>query len=293
MYIQGDFIDEVFCLSTITQGYTNNQGKPYLNVALVNKTGNLDGRYWDMELSGLQVAQGDYARVQGTVKVFNGAVQLNITHLHKVAPVNMVRESRQSLEDLSVRLKVLMDQVPHDSLSGELLERFGSDVGLLEAYCEAPAATSMHHNYKRGLLEHSVSVAEIVSTRLPEDESGIGIAAALLHDIGKIDTYSLAGPAVIMTEAGKMLGHIVLGVMKLQPLLEGFPEEFKIVFLNAIVGHHGKLEWGSPELPKTRFGWLIHQADLLDSYSQHIADMPEWEGWVAGDKMLRTEMFKF
>lgn len=292
MWMSGELVDDVFYLADIIQGYTNTAGKPYLSIAMINKTGDLEGRYWDMDISRLNAAKGDYARVQGTVQTFNGAVQLKVMYLQKVAPVDMTRESTVSFENLLIRLADIVGSIPEGSLSRELWDKFSMSE-MYMAFLDAPAATSMHHNYKHGLLEHSVTVAELVYPRLPQEELGIGIAASLIHDVGKIQTYAFEGPAVTMTQAGKMLGHIVLGVMAVQPLLAGLPDEFSTLFLNAIVGHHGKLEWGSPELPKTRFAWLIHRADMMDAATQHIADMPAWDGWSAPDKMFRTEMYSF
>ncbi|KLU61722.1 3'-5' exoribonuclease YhaM [Peptococcaceae bacterium CEB3] len=292
MYAQGDFVDKTFYLANVQQGYTNNQGKPYLCIALADQDEDLDGHYWDMEIGNLGAEKGDCARVQGTIQVFNGSVQLKITSLHKVAPVDMMREGRTPLDELMTRLDRVVAHIPADSISNDLWERF-VQTDMFRDFVNAPAAMTMHHNYKHGLLEHSVSVADIVMPRLPEDEFGIGTVAAIMHDIGKVDTYAFEGPAVVMTDQGKMLGHIVLGVMRLQPLLEGFPDAFKTVFLNAVVGHHGKYEWGSPELPKTRFAWLLHWADQLDSVSQHIVDMRDWNGWMSGDKMFRTELLRF
>ncbi len=293
MYAEGSFVDDVFYVAEVKQGFTTIEGKPYLTIALANQEINhIDGRFWDKKIEDLGVEQGEYARVQGTVKVFNGNTQITISSVHKVAPVEMVRESCVALPDLMARLDAVVNQVPEETISRELWERFIANDELYNAYLTAPAAMTMHHNYKYGLLEHSVSVAEAIIPKLPDDEFGLGVISALLHDVGKINTYAFAGPSVVMTDEGKLLGHIVLGVIHLQPLLVDFPDIFNCLFLNAVVGHHGKYEWGSPELPKTRFAWLLHHADMMDSVSQHIVDMPEWDGWMSGDKMLRTDLFR-
>lgn len=119
----------------------------------------------------------------------------------------------------------------------------------------------------------------------------VGSSGALLHDLGKIDAYMFNGPSVIITDAGKMLDHIVLGVMRMQPLLDGLPAPFSNMILNAVVSHHGKLEWGSPVMPKTRFAVIIHQADMLDSRAAHIRSLEMWNGWSNYDRMLGAELY--
>src|SRR5699024_3795905 len=91
------------------------------------------------------------------------------------------------------------------------------------SFATASSAIGVHHVGAGGNLEHTCEVAALSSTiacslqvlgyDVNEDRS---IAGALLHDIGKIDSYEIDGPAVNMTLDGNMSDHIALGFARLQ-----------------------------------------------------------------------------
>lgn len=79
-----------------------------------------------------------------------------------------------------------------------------SDV--LQAFLAAPASLNYHHNYKGGLLEHSVETAEIAAS-LPlrtQYDRDVLITAALLHDIGKAKTLT---QTMRRTSLGRLVDH--------------------------------------------------------------------------------------
>lgn len=86
-----------------------------------------------------------------------------------------------------------------DSISEPLLSEFvtnvltQSRVGL--QYIQCPASANHHHNYEGGLLEHSVEIALQVSNELEANrqERDLAIVAALLHDVGKTQTFTSNG----------------------------------------------------------------------------------------------------
>lgn len=205
-------------------------------------------------------------------------MQIIITQIERVDPVDLIPESPVNPATLLRRMTEVLKCVKPGTPEHTLWERFVRSEELLTLYETAPAAAKHHHAYKRGLWEHSICVAENAVPHFVTEEKGIGTVAALLHDIGKVDSYMFKGPSIIFTDAGKMLDHIVLGVMRLQPLLDGLPEKFCQMFLNALVSHHGTLELGSPVVPKTRFAAIILQADMLDSRAAHIRSMETWSG---------------
>uniref|UniRef100_UPI004047C358 HD domain-containing protein n=1 Tax=Rheinheimera sp. TaxID=1869214 RepID=UPI004047C358 len=79
-----------------------------------------------------------------------------------------------------------------------------SDV--LQAFLAAPASLNYHHNYKGGLLAHSLETAEIAAS-LPlrtQFDRDVLITAALLHDIGKVRTLT---HSMRRTSLGKLVDH--------------------------------------------------------------------------------------
>jgi len=90
---------------------------------------------------------------------------------------------------------------------------------------------------------------------------------SLLHDIGKILEYEVAGDFRFTLE-GKFLGHIVQGhslVEKWIRQIPDFPERLALDVLHILLSHHGQQEYGSPKTPVTAEALVIHFADDLDA----------------------------
>ncbi len=167
------------------------------------------------------------------------------------------------------------------------------------AYREAPAAKRYHQAYRHGLLEHSLTVAQAVSTiaaTFPGIDRDVAVTGALLHDIGKIDTYELSSGAdgsIGMSDAGRLHGEISLGYYRIRRAIEqldGFPRELEQALLHIILSHHGALRHGSPVVPCTREATLVHMIDnlgsRLGSFDRVQGDLPAGESWSQFDKAI-------
>jgi len=75
-----------------------------------------------------------------------------------------------------------------------------------------PASVVMHHNYRSGLLEHTLSMAQIGTSLALHYEVDIDLlmTGIFLQDIGKVKeiTAELEAP---YSDEGNLIGHIVLG----------------------------------------------------------------------------------
>ncbi len=96
---------------------------------------------------------------------------------------------------------MLFDYLQNISKSG--LATFMSAVFLDEeitpAYLRCRGSVNHHHKFMGGLLVHSVQVANLVQTQsiclgLSQEETELGIAGALLHDLGKIEVVGESNP---------------------------------------------------------------------------------------------------
>lgn len=190
---------------------------------------------------------------------------------------DLVETSEYSEEELFDSLgKFIDDGIKDPKLKRLVLNIIEENRELL---AQIPAAEMMHHEYHRGLLEHIRSVtrlALIVSKHYeqyyyklnPPLNRGVIVAAAILHDIGKIREFSYGGMNVTYSKEGSLLGHIVLGrdlVRAAAAKIEGFPEETLLLLEHVILSHHGKLEFGSPKTPQTLEAIVVHYIDDLDS----------------------------
>src|ERR687887_526869 len=77
----------------------------------------------------------------------------------------------------------------------------------------APCTRGGHHAYLGGLIEHTVAVASLVGEVCqlhPRLDSDLLMAAALVHDVGKVREFTY-GAEFGITDEGRLLGHIALG----------------------------------------------------------------------------------
>ena len=82
-------VDEVFVASD-KQLRPNRNGNLYLQVELSDRTGSIAARMWNAnETLYKSFDNGDYVRVEGTTQLFQGAMQMIATRLHKVDPAEV------------------------------------------------------------------------------------------------------------------------------------------------------------------------------------------------------------
>jgi 3'-5' exoribonuclease len=148
-----------------------------------------------------------------------------------------------------------------------------------DLFTKMPAAKSFHHAYNAGLLEHVWSLTKICGFLAehyrsyyrhldPPLNKDMILAAAIVHDIGKLVELTYDPFDSTYSIRGQLLGHIVLGrdmVREAAQKIEGFPDETLMLLEHAILSHHGKLEWASPVVPKTLEALIVSYADDLDA----------------------------
>lgn len=150
-----------------------------------------------------------------------------------------------------------------------------------------PAAVSNHHAYAHGLLEHSVTVAECAKAAAaayagtyPTIDVDVVIAGALLHDLGKIESYVMA-PVPEVTTVGAVIDHIPLGYAVFDRVARetGLSEELRLNIGHILLSHHGQKEFGSPVLPATPEALIVSAADELDfrlfCWKSSVKDLPD------------------
>jgi 3'-5' exoribonuclease len=188
-----------------------------------------------------------------------------------------------------------------DEYLRQLLKEVLGDPAFQERFFKAAAAKTYHHACVGGLLEHSLDVARqmvFVSKRYPELDRDLAATVALLHDVGKVDSYVLQG-SFDLTDQGKLLGHIYIGaalVGRAIECIDGFPQELRMRVLHAILSHHGELAKGSPVTPRTPEAIALHHADTLDAsvrgWVDHVdREPPNGEPWTSWSNMYDRELY--
>lgn len=128
---------------------------------------------------------------------------INTVNLFETVPHRWVKN-----RELVGRAKVILDTLP-DNLRF-LFTAILWNGARFRRFCNRPASVSGHHSVESGNLLHTIEVAETVMlniNRYPKANLGIGLAAALLHDIGKAEEYNRWSNGWGMTDRGKLVGH--------------------------------------------------------------------------------------
>ena len=295
-----ELVNEPFLLADVVHRKTRD-GRPFLLCTLRDRTGLMNGVFWDVpDYVEAWVKPGVAALVSGQTNNYKNALQVNITDLNLAGDTDsadLLPSSQRSRTDMVAELQEQIKQLEYPWQ--ELVSKILLDKEFLTRFTDAPAARTMHHAYIGGLLEHTLSmasIANVLASHYPYVNKDLLLSGTLLHDMGKTEEYSIDG-SFGFSEDGRMVGHIVRGVVMIEQAAAdlSFPQEELRQLVHLILSHHGKLEWGSPVIPKTLEAILLHQIDLLDSRVQgffdHLQDDSGNETWtVKSSYMHGTEL---
>ena len=301
----GTEIEETFAVrsSDVRQG---RGGGSYLAATIGDRSGEVTALVWQNVDRLREVFEpGNVVAVIGQVQRYNQQLQVVVRKAETVAEEQVDHEDfvRSSAVDPVVlwkRLNSFIEEVGDDDLQ-QLLIRIFSDPEVERLFKVAPAARGMHHAFRSGLLEHTVSVvsaAKMLAQHYGADQDLV-VAGALLHDLGKIWELEL-GPSIEYTDDGRLLGHLpmeVLYVEKRISELERFSAETRRLLLHILLSHHGEFEYGSPRRPKTPEALLVHMVDNMDSKMAGMweainADGSDDEAWTPYSRILGRFVYR-
>jgi 3'-5' exoribonuclease len=269
---EGATVDAVFAVRGKEIRATR-ASEAYLSLEIADRTGRMPAVFFRPSPEASAVPVGSVVRVRGTVTSFRGSKRVSIDSMTAASswdPEDLLASGPRSTEEMVAEFKVLVRSVNDPELRRVLRAVFG-DREFFERFVLCPGAQSYHHAYLGGLLEHTVAVASLCTSlgkQYPHAEKDLLVAAALLHDIGKVDELSF-DVAIGYSDAGRLLGHVVLGMTRLHDAVTLGRIRMSGSRLarleHAVVSHHGELEWGSPKRPSTFEALLLHHADNLDA----------------------------
>lgn len=141
---------------------------------------------------------------------------------------------------------------------------------LFDPYSKYPAATSVHHAFPGGLLNHTWQMLHLLEGIFPcypyPEEIKVEriILAILFHDWGKLCEYNTEGEN---QENRFLLGHIYMSANYLNGILreEGIEKREINLIIHCILAHHGELEFGSPVLPCIPEASLVTYIDNISA----------------------------
>lgn len=304
----GQHLDDYFVISEARLSQSRNG--PYWHLVLQDRSGLLPAKIWHPlsgEFEKLQPEQ--LVQVRGQVGKFREQLQLIIQGLDVVEPAMddvdwevFVPGTLRPAEELFAELENLC--LGNLSFSGwkKLCRLLFKDREIRKRLLFARAAKSIHHAYLGGLLEHTLGVVKLclaISDCYPGLDRDILIVGALVHDLGK--AWELEGRiAPDYTDAGRLLGHILLGLEILDPFLRKVKElspELILHLKHMLASHHGELDFGSPKRPKTSEALVLHFADNLDAklktFAEALAPLEgEGSGWSSYQSVLERYLYR-
>jgi len=270
-------------------------GEPYLSLILSDRTGEIDSKMWDNVAEILDTFdRDDFVKVKGLMQLYNSRPQFTIHKLRRVEDREVdfrdfFPASRQDPAAMWAELRAIVSSIANDHIRG-LLNAFLDDSDIAVRYQTAPAAKSIHHAFRSGLLEHVLSLlklARLVGSHYVSIDVDLLTAGIVLHDIGKI--YELSyDRGFSYSPEGQLLGHIAIGIRMIAEKLRAFPEfpvELRNLIEHMVLSHHGQLEFGSPKLPIFPEALLLHYLDDMDSKMECMRVLidkdPQAEGYFS------------
>lgn len=178
----------------------------------------------------------------------------------------LVETPPESVEDLARDLADLMASIENPTLR-ETVQNVLDELG--DRFINLPAAVSMHHAYRNGLLEHTVHMGKACRALLPlypEVDPNLAMAGVLLHDVGKAVEYE-GSLAFRKSRSGQLQGHVVLGyrLVRKAGLTAKLNRDLLERLEHIILSHQGELEWGAAVMAATPEAVFVSMIDNLDA----------------------------
>ena len=248
-------------------------GKNYLDMTLADKSGSINAKMWDGTVQ--PPLAGSIVKVRATGNEFNGRMQLRVEKIRAA-------ESRDQVD-----MSALIPCAPRDpnEMLGEVVRAADhiADPDLRRITCELldragdklltfPAAKQMHHAERSGLLHHTTTMlraANAIMSVYPQLNASLLIAGVIVHDLAKIDEMDADTLGLVSDYSvdGKLIGHIVRGVVNIQLAAEKTKANpgTALLLQHMVLSHHGIPEYGSPLAPKFPEAEVLNTIDTLDA----------------------------
>lgn len=279
-------------------------GKNYLSLKLQDKTGVVDAKVWDLNNDIQSFQENDFIKIDAFVTTFNNELQLNIKRVRRSRegeydPSDFIPSTEKNINEMYQTFLGYIQTIKNTYLKQLLEAIFLQHPVISQEFKFHSAAKTMHHSYRGGLLEHTLSVTQIcdfLAGHYSSVDRDLLITSAMLHDVCKVMELS-DFPTNDYTDDGQLLGHIILCIDLLGKTIakiDGFPKRLESLLKHNILAHHGEFEFGSPKLPATIEAMLLHCADNMDAKTRMIEEAVEADStqghWVGYNRMLQRNL---
>lgn len=252
---------------------TGGNGAKYLDLNLADRSGEINAKVWDGNVA--MPAIGTVVKVRGGTLEYNGRLQLRIERIRDVEAADEVDMSQltpcapDTPEEMLSEIDAALSEMESDDLR-RLVQ------GLLDRFAEKlsyyPAAQKIHHAERSGLLHHTTGMlrsAKAILPAYPWLNRDLVYAGVIVHDLCKTEEMDSDEMGVVRdyTCNGLLLGHLVLGVTRIQQVADalGIDGEPVTLLQHMMLSHHGEEQYGSPRKPMFPEAEMLHWLDLLDA----------------------------
>jgi 3'-5' exoribonuclease len=221
-------------------------GSTYLALELRDRTGGVEARVFrEADRLGMRFDRGDAVLASGRAERYRGELVVELDDVRRLEPgdydpAEFLPSAYRSIDELEGFLEHLAREV-HDPALAAVVQRTVFAEPTWSEFRRAPCSRSGHHAYLGGLLEHTVAVATLVTEACqlhPRLDSDLLMAAAILHDVGKVREFAY-GAEIGLSEEGRVLGHLTIGAEIVTAAASGLDEPRRLALLGAILTHHG------------------------------------------------------
>ena len=266
-----------FYLCARKEERTTRNGDAFLILTLQDRTGTIKATVFDeVARARDEFDEDDFVKIEGTCKSYQGARELTIHRIRRVNPDqdraagfredDLIPVAPRPLDEMWRELEAHVAAVTDPGIRA-LLHRIVADHG--ERLRVWPAAQTVHHAYRGGLLEHILSITRVALAIAPAYDASpdLLIAGAILHDIGKVQEIDYDRSPSYSRE-GNLVGHIALGLMMVREASTGLHALAPAVRAHVehlVASHHGTRDKGSPVEPLTVEAIILSMVDDLDA----------------------------
>ncbi len=272
---------------------------PRTVLVLGNRSGRIDSApFWAGRDEAIRdISKGMLVQVVGSVSEYRGALQLDATSVRPLPKGSVdLAELVPSVGPVDKYWRYLDDAREAVTSPGPraVLDLFYGDDDFRLRYEQCPGSPGTgHHSQLGGLIQHTCEVVLIARqiAKVAHADEEILIAGAMLHDIGKLESYSWQSGVFETTLHGRLAGHIAIGATMLATRLAEQPEpvctpEEAMILEHFILSHHGKLEYGAAVKPATLEAEILHFADDASAKTASINDAYNSPEYFPGDAQV-------
>jgi len=281
-------------------------GESFVTLTLLNPSGSIEtAPIWSNNKTWADGAErGAVVGVVGQISYYGAGAaakrQLDVSAPLRVVPSGLVDVSAflPSVGDCT-RLWAHVDKIRGEMTSATLrriVDLFYADDQFRVRLERTPGSVSGHHAKLGGLLQHLVEVATIAraTAKTCKANADLVTAGVLLHDIGKVESYSVSTGGFGYTPCGHLIGHVVLGCVMMERAYHAIDprpcsSEQLMEMEHIILSHHGTLEFGSPVQPMTLEAEIIHWADEASAKSNDMLESLEDPECFADDDEISSK----